>query len=164
MRTVGVLEVQAPIGGLNTYQYVGGDPVNQSDPTGEIATSIGGAVTGAIIDIGIQLAFNGGRIECVKWDVVAIAAIVGAVNPFSGLNAARAAIKAERQFARSGSLPAGTRVAKRASQRGDRHNSRSMKEFMGLAGVEGISEGAGNLIPDERHIRIADPCECKSPP
>ena len=150
--------------GQNFYAYVGGDPVNQSDPTGEIATSIGGALTGAILDIGIQLAFNGGRIECVKWDVVVIAAIIGAVNPFSGLNAARSAIKAERQFARSGSLPAGSRVAKRASQRGDRHNSRSMKEFGGWTGVEGVSEGVGNLIPDERHFRIADPCECQSPP
>jgi len=150
--------------GQNFYAYVGGDPVNQSDPTGEIATSIGGALTGAILDIGIQLAFNGGRIECVKWDVVVIAAIIGAVNPFSGLNAARSAIKAERQFARSGSLPAGSRVAKRASQRGYRHNSRSMKEFGGWTGVEGVSEGVGNLIPDERHFRIADPCECQSPP
>lgn len=148
-------------GGINRYVYVDNAPTMYVDPTGELPSAVGGALVGAAIDIGIQLALNGGRMECIKWDVVAIAALAGAVNPFSGLNAANSALKAERQFARAAGLCEGSRAATRTAQRGDRHNSRSMKEAASWAGVEGAAEGVGSLIPDEQHIRIGNSCECR---
>lgn len=83
-----------------------------------------------------------------------------AINPFSGLNAANSALKAQRQFARAEGLRQGSRAAKRTFQRGSRHNFRAFKEFASWIGVEGTAEGVGNLIPDERHIRIRKSCEC----
>ena len=148
-------------GGINEYTYVEGNPLSFSDPTGELPSAVVGALIGAGMDIGIQLLVNGMKPQCIKWDVVAIAALTGAVNPFSGLSAANNALKAERQYARAAGLRTGSRAAKRTAQRGDRHNSRSMKEAASWVGVEGTAEGVGNLIPDERHIRIADPCECR---
>ncbi len=129
-----------------------------TDPTGE--NPFLGSAIGALGDIAIQLASNGMRFECIKWGVVGIAALAGAINPFSGLNAANSALKAQRQFARAEGLRQGSRAAKRTAQRGSRHNSRAFKEFASWVGVEGIAEGVGNLIPNERHIRIGNNCEC----
>lgn len=137
-----------------------GNPISADDPSGELPSVIAGALAGAAIDITIQLAVNGMRLQCIKWDVVAIAALTGAVNPFSGLNAVNNALRAERQYARAAGLREGSRAAQRTAQRGDRHNRRSMNEAASLAGVEGTAEGVGNLIPDEYHLRIADNCEC----
>lgn len=100
------------------------------------------------------------RFECIKWETVAIAAALGAVNPFSGLNAMNTALKAERQYARAKNLKAGSRPAKRTRQRGDKHNRNSLKEAASWIALEGAAEGAGQLIPEDKRLRIADDCEC----
>jgi len=63
----------------NLYGYVFADPVNLIDPTGEFG--IVGALIGAGLELGIQLALNGGRIECVDWADVVVSGAVGAVAP-----------------------------------------------------------------------------------
>ncbi|MCP5277428.1 MAG: RHS repeat protein [Thiobacillus sp.] len=146
-------------GGTNPYGYVDGNPLMYTDPTGEFA--VGGALVGAGIDIGIQLMSNGGRFRCIKWDVVAISALAGLVNPFSELSALSSTLKAERQWVRAKGLRPGSRAARRTALRGDKHNSSAWKEGASWAGIEGGAELLGNLIPDERHIRIGDPCECR---
>ena len=148
-------------GGINTYSYVGGNPLSYTDPTGELPSAVVGALTGAGMDIAIQLIANGGKFLCIKWDVVAIAGLAGAVNPSSGLSAANSALKAERQWARAEGLRQGSRTANRTAQRGDKHNGRAWREGASWAGVEGGAELVGNLIPDERHIRIGNQCECQ---
>jgi len=148
-------------GGRNTYAYANNAPTTYKDSSGELPSAVAGALAGAAFDIGIQLVGNGMRPKCIKWDVVAIAALTGAVNPFSGLSAANSALKAERQFARAAGLRDGTRAATRTAQRGDRHNSKAWKEAASWVGVEATAEGVGSLIPDERHIRIGDSCECR---
>ncbi len=102
------------------------------------------------------------RFECVKWESVGMAAFLGAVNPFSGLNAANTALKAERQYARASNLRFGSRTAKRTTQRGDKHRSNAIKEAVPWLVLEGIAEGVGQLVPDDKHIRIGNNCECNS--
>jgi len=149
-------------GGSNFYAYVNGDPVTYVDPDGRAANVVGGFAIGALGDIAIQLAFNGGRFECIKWDVVLIAGAAGAVNPFSILSAGNKAMKANKAFAKSQNLRPDSRVAKRALQKFDKWDKRSLGEGANWAAVEGGAEFVGNMIPDDSHLRIADSCECKN--
>ena len=62
----------------NMYVYVWGDPMNKTDPTGEVFFV--GAAIGAGINLGSQLLDNGGRLECVDVSDVIVAAAFGAVS------------------------------------------------------------------------------------
>ena len=75
--------------GPNVYAYGAGNPISNTDPDGQCigplaaycAEMIVGAVVGAAIDVGLQLAENGGRFECVNGGEVAVSAALGALGP-----------------------------------------------------------------------------------
>ncbi len=63
---------------LNGYAYTGNNPVNRSDPSGKCPWCLVGAAFGGGIDLGVQLATNGGDFSEVNWASVGISAVVGA--------------------------------------------------------------------------------------
>jgi len=136
-------------GDTNLYGYVENDPVNLSDSMGEFAVSLGGAVIGAGGDVLIQLAFNGGRLECIKWESVGIAAGLGAVNPFSLGSSFVKAAKAATQSKRMEAARQGSRTARNHQRRYEKHRDSSIKELVSLGILEGTAEGAGNLFPNK---------------
>lgn len=67
-------------GGINYYSYTHNNPLNATDPTGELSFIVTGII-GGLVDLGIQLAVNGGDFWAVDWGDVVVSAAVGAVAP-----------------------------------------------------------------------------------
>ena len=76
-------------GDQNLFRYVRNNPPNFRDPSGNIliAPLVNGAIDG-LIDLGEQLAENGGNTDCLDFGQAGKAALEGALNPFSKLKKA----------------------------------------------------------------------------
>ena len=75
-------------GDTNLYVYVANDSVNFIDPTGEFWWLVGAGI-GAGIDLGVQLALNGGDWSQVNWYSVGLSGAAGALGFGLGAGIAR---------------------------------------------------------------------------
>ena len=136
-------------GDTNLYGYVSNDPLGFIDPTGEFANWAIGFAAGAVGDVVIQLAFNGGDISKVNWTTVAIAGTMGAVNPFSIGSSMYKFSKANRQLDRARNVARRERARRRVEQRSDKNRRDAYEEILAFGAMEGSAELIGSMLPKD---------------
>ncbi len=67
-------------GDQNLYRYVQGDPVNLTDPDGQIANVVVGFGVGVTVDLAFQLLENGANLGCLDFGRLLTAGAVGALG------------------------------------------------------------------------------------
>ena len=92
-RFVSVDPLRVQSGDINYYRFAQNNPVSANDPTGQIlfVPILVGAGVGAVLDIGVQLATNGGDFGNISWGSVAVSAGLGALGGGIGSAGARRA-------------------------------------------------------------------------
>ncbi|MFN9819135.1 MAG: RHS repeat domain-containing protein, partial [Akkermansiaceae bacterium] len=136
--------------GSNLYGYGPNNPINGYDPDGLLWWPITGLIGGAV-DFGLQMAMNGGNIDCVDWGDVGISAATSAVGfgLVANVGKVKKAMKAKKTLERLGKK----RVPEKAwsnyanSQKADALSDLSKAKGIPAAIVISQSLKAGNNSP-----------------
>ena len=140
-------------GGLDTYTYVKGNPLIYSDPYGEVPILIP-FFGGALLDFGLQMATNGGRRECVKWETVISGGVLAAFSPFGLANVMSKFRKADKFLEKADAARKGSRAQNRYRNKYDKFNKDGAYEYGEYLALEGGNELAGSFV-------IPGKCSCE---
>jgi len=136
-----------PVMSFNRYLYVNNNPYKYKDPDGEFLI---GAVIGAVFEIGVQLAVNGGDVEEIDWSDVAVSATVGAFAPgmlLTGktvLKSAKAANKLTKQVKN-----ARTQNRKQKLERRVKKHKGKIKDAIKVQGAFQAGKAIGKTVDDQ---------------
>ena len=97
---------------VNLYAYVGNDPVNKTDPDGQLAVQVGLFFVGAGIDVAQQVFLEGKSLDQVNLTRAGLSGLQTAV----GLGAARQGISAARALYRARQAQSAAQTARRNAQ------------------------------------------------
>jgi len=134
---------------LNGYAYAHGDPINNTDPSGEIIPIlIGiavGAAIGAAIDIGMQVVLDNKPIECLDWPSVAVSAILGGIGGGVGAGLAKASVQLGKRLFIEAGVDFVASTAASVLQGGNISDNLGMNLLASFGGTAG-GELVGNLF------------------
>ncbi|MFN9407919.1 MAG: RHS repeat domain-containing protein, partial [Akkermansiaceae bacterium] len=136
-------------GGMNLYGYVENDPLNGVDPYGLWVWHVVGAAAGFGLDLGAQLAMNGGNLSNVNWGSTLISAGTGALGVGLGANVAKItgsiAARATLNALGSAAIGAAGQVANNAMD-----DCKSWDDGLGKAALtNGVLGGIGSGVGDK---------------
>jgi hypothetical protein len=134
------------VDGPNLYIYAGNNPILYVDPTGEFG--VVGFLVGGALDLGVQLAANGGNFSEVDWADVGISAVSSAILP-GALSAIKGSYKSYKAInVLSGQLSrakAPSRIAK-LQGRINAHQARIRDHVQTQLIVQGAKYGAKRVL------------------
>lgn len=138
---------------LNTYAYANNNPLTYTDPEGTFGLI--GAGIGVGVEIAVQLASNGGRVECIDIADVIIAGVVGAVAP-GFLTSGRAVLRSGRAIRalRAQSAMTANRRAKIASRIANNVDSAAV-----AVSTQAVFQGGKAVAKSELNGPEPDKCE-----
>ena len=146
-------------GDFNWYRYTLNNPVNYIDPSGEFGLL--GALIGGGIELAMQLALNGGRLECVDWVDVAGMAAVGALAP-SGLASAKniwRSLGASKTIGTQLKRTKSSSRIKKLQNRLNNHRSRIKKELATQGAIAALKYGYKKTVNDPDYGKCENECK-----
>ena len=142
-------------GTTSLYSYVGADPISFTDPAGEFG--IVGALLSGGIELAVQLALSGGKLECVDWWAVGVAGVSGALGgaaiggAFKLTKGSMAAENAVRRYRRLHKVQRTQDVHHWAIEKGGKV-AKAIQRMFGKEAKDAIVNHPANLNPIDRAV------------